>query len=77
MPGVRPRAHRRTWWALIAAVALLHLLTLDGLVEDRLGWGQADKPPPRIEVTFVRELAQAAPPAVVARAAPPPAALLV
>ena len=74
MPTVRPRAHRRTWWALIAAVALLHLLTLDGLVEDRLGWGQGDKPPPRIEVTFVRELAQAAPPAVVARAAPPPAA---
>jgi len=62
LPPGWPRARRRYWLALIAAVALTHLVAIDGLIEGRFGWGDADKPPPRIEVVFVRELAQAAPP---------------
>jgi hypothetical protein len=66
-----PAARRRGWLALIVVVALGHLVTVDWLVEDRFGWGQGERAPPRIEVAFVRELAQA--PAPVATP-PPPAA---
>ena len=67
--------NRRRWAAvvLVALVALVHL----GLmlwVEDlaRLGAGAADTSPARIDVAFVRELAQAEPPPV-APVAPRPA----
>ena len=67
--------NRRRWAAvvLVAVVALVHL----GLmlwVEDlaRLGAGAADTSPARIDVAFVRELAQAEPPPV-APVAPRPA----
>ena len=73
-PPAWPRARRKRWLALIAAVALAHLLLIDNVVEDRLGWGEADKPPPRIEVTFVRELAQSAPPVAAAQPRPAPRA---
>jgi uncharacterized protein YbdZ (MbtH family) len=54
---------------LTAGVLLAHLLLADRVLEQRLGWGNGDKPPPRIDVAFVRELTAAAPPAV---GAPPP-----
>lgn len=63
-----PRARQRGWFALIAAVVGMHLVAVDELAADRLGWGKREAPPPRIEVAFVRELAQTAPLA----AAPPP-----
>ncbi len=69
-----PRPRRRRWLALIALVTLVtlaHLLTVDGLVESRLGWGEGEKMPPRIEVAFVRELAPAAPPPPPPRPAAP------
>ena len=47
---------------LAAAVLLAHLLLADGLVrQTQSGWGRGDKPPPAIEVAFVRELQAAAP----------------
>ena len=58
---------RRRWWAvaLVLAVTLLHLWLMTW-VEDlaRLGAGAADTSPARIDVAFVRELAQAEPPPV-------------
>lgn len=61
---------RPAFWWLAAAVVLAHLLLGNRLAEDRLGWGAIDAPPPRIEVTFVRELAAVAPPPAPAPAAP-------
>ncbi len=61
-PLAWPRRRLRRWLALIAAVALAHLLAVDELIESRLAWGEADQMPPRIEVAFVRELAPAEPP---------------
>ena len=59
---------------LAALVLLAHLLLADGLVQQtQAGWGRGDKPPPAIEVAFVREL-QAAVPAARAVAAATPAA---
>ncbi len=58
---------RRQWWAwaLVLAVTLLHLWLMTW-VEDlaRLGAGAADTSPARIDVAFVRELAQSEPPPV-------------
>ncbi len=56
---------RPGFWALGAGVVLLHLLLSNRLLENRLGWGAGEAPPPRIEVAFVRELAAAAPPPLV------------
>jgi len=64
---------RPAGWLLLAIVTLGHLLLSAELMEDSFGWGQEAKPPPRIEVAFVRELAQAAPPAAAARPPAPPA----
>ena len=51
-------------WGLAALVLGLHLLLADGLVPPtQVGWGKGDKPPPAIEVAFVRALQAAAPPA--------------
>ena len=62
--------------ALAALVLLAHLLLADGLAQQtQAGWGKGDKPPPAIEVAFVREL-QAAAPAARAVAAATPAARL-
>ena len=62
----------RVLGGLAAAVLLAHLLLADGLMQStQAGWGQGDKPPPAIDVAFVRELQAAAPPARVAAAAPP------
>ncbi|MFO1273762.1 MAG: DUF3108 domain-containing protein [Rubrivivax sp.] len=68
---MKPRSRRGAAVALTLAVAALHLWLAGGLLEDRLGSGAAADTPRRIEVAFVRELAPAAPPPVVA-AAPRP-----
>ena len=65
MPRQRPG-----FWLLAAGVAAAHLLLAGRLADDRIGWGAGEAPPPRIEVAFVRELAPAAPPPVVAPAVP-------
>jgi hypothetical protein len=62
---------RPGFWGLCGAVVLMHLLVSNRLLENRIGWGAGDKPPPRIDVAFVRELQAAAPPQA---AAPAPAA---
>jgi len=62
---------RPGFWALAGGVVLLHLLLSNRLLEDRVGWGAGQAPPPRIEVAFVRELAAAAPPALVSVAPAP------
>ncbi|MED5619474.1 DUF3108 domain-containing protein [Ideonella sp. BN130291] len=54
---------RAAWLLLLLAVVSLHGWVTDELAEDRFGWGAADSSPTRMEVAFVRELAQAAPPA--------------
>ena len=69
--GLRLRLRLRLL-ALVAAVLGLHLLLADGFLAQRAGWGAGDRPPPRIDVAFVRELAAATPPT--APAAPSPAA---
>ncbi len=61
-------------WPLLglsAGVLLVHLWLVDEVVPARLGEGAADTPRRRIEVAFVRELAQAPPPQAAPRAAPP------
>jgi len=68
---------RPGFWLLTGLVLGLHLLLADQVLENRVGWGSGDKPPPRIDVAFVRELVAAAPPAVAppVPAAPAPARL--
>ena len=61
-PDAAPRIRRPGFWALGAGVVLAHLLFTNKLLQDRVGWGAGDKAPPRIDVTFVRELVAAAPP---------------
>jgi hypothetical protein len=58
--------------ALVVGVTLAHLWLSDELMEDRLGFGAAQQAMRRIEVSYVRELAVAPPPAAPA-AAPRPA----
>lgn len=73
VPARRGEPHllkRRAGWVLLIVVAIGHLLAANELVEDRFGWGSGAKPMARIEVAFVRELAQAAPPTPAADAAP-------
>ena len=61
---------------LAVLVLVAHLLLAEGLVQQtQAGWGKGDKPPPAIEVVFVRELQAAAPPARVVAAVPPVARL--
>jgi hypothetical protein len=72
----RPSTMNRRRWAAVVLVALVALVHLGLMlwVEDlaRLGAGAADTSPARIDVAFVRELAQAEPPPV-APVAPRPA----
>ena len=59
-------ARRRTaWWALVAAVVVLHALATLWLQDNLIGWGAGGEQsmPTRMEVAFVQALAQAAPPA--------------
>ena len=73
VPARRGEPHllkRRAGWVLLVVVALGHLLAANELVEDRFGWGSGTKPMARIEVAFVRELAQEAPPTPAVDAAP-------
>ena len=65
--AIHPLLQRRGSWVLVPAVIAAHLALVDQLVQDRFGWGHAEKVPPRIEVAFVKELVQTAP-----AAAPPP-----
>lgn len=60
--GAAPRMRRPAFWVLGVVVVVVHLLFTNGLLQDRVGWGSGDKPPPRIDVTFVRELVATAPP---------------
>ncbi len=73
-PPARPARHASgVLLALAVAVLLAHLWLASAVLEETLGWGSGDASSlRRMEVSFVRELAQAAPPAVVA-ATPPPA----
>jgi Protein of unknown function (DUF3108) len=70
LPSASPSWRRGTALLLLTLlVTALHLWLASQMPESRLGSGAADTRPKRIEVSFVRELAQAAPPAV----APAPA----
>lgn len=57
---------------LVLVVAAAHLWLTQQLVSASAGWGAAPRPPARIEVAFVRELQQQAPPATLRRLPPPP-----
>ena len=74
--GPHPRGHpvlrRGSGWALVAAVSVVHLLAVNEVARDTMGWGDREREVPRIEVAFVRELQQAAPPAVAPAPAAPP-----
>ena len=77
-----PRRAASALAGLAAAVLLAHLCLLSAVLQDSLGWGGDNSNLRRMEVTFVRELAQAMPvpvmatvprPVVGAVAAPEPA----
>jgi hypothetical protein len=68
-----PLLRRGSGWALVATVSVLHLLAVNQVASETVGWGRPDQDIPRIEVAFVRELQQAAPPAVAPVVAPAPA----
>jgi uncharacterized protein DUF3108 len=65
-----PRSLSRRWGLAVLAIVLLlaHGWLMSWFNETRLGWGAQDKPPPRLQAAFVRELEPTAPPAP----APPP-----
>lgn len=74
---MKPTGRRpgRRWLALallVLGVLALHLWVVDTAWRNRLGDGPADRPPPPIEVAFVKALAPATPPvaAAVAPVAP-------
>ncbi len=66
-------AHRARLLLLTAGVLALHLWLAGDVLLPRLGEGDADSRPRRIEMAFVRELAQARPPAPAAAPAMQPA----
>ena len=67
-----PRSQYRRWGLALLALAVLlgHGWLMRWFAENRLGWGDRDRPPPRLQAAFVRELEPAAP----APAPPRPAA---
>jgi hypothetical protein len=67
-----PRRRRAGLLALGVAVTLAHLWLADATLPSRLGEGAADTKLRRIDVAFVHELAQTAPPAAPVAAAPRP-----
>jgi hypothetical protein len=68
-----PLLRRGSGWALVGAVSVLHLLAVNQVAHETMGWGRSAHDVPRIEVAFVRELQQAAPPAVAPVVVPAPA----
>lgn len=68
MSPQRSGIRRAAWLALIVGVAVVHGLAMDQVADAQLGWGHSNQPPLRMQVTFVKELAQAAPPAALTRA---------
>lgn len=76
--GAQARQPLRRSGALLALlgtlVAATHLWLVDRLAEDRFGWGQGEAAMRRIDVAFVRELAQQPPPVQAPRIATPKAA---
>jgi hypothetical protein len=76
VPGFAQRGHpllrRGSGWALVGAVSLVHLLAVNQVANETMGWGDRERAVPRIEVAFVRELQQAAPPTVAPAPAAPP-----
>jgi hypothetical protein len=77
-PGFALRGHpllrRGGGWALVGVVSVVHLLAVNQVATETLGWGDRERTVPRIEVAFVRELQQAAPPSVAPAPAPAPKA---
>jgi hypothetical protein len=75
-PGLVLRGHpllrRGSGWALVGVVSIVHLLAVNQVAQETLGWGEREREVPRIEVAFVRELQQAAPPVVAPAPAAPP-----
>jgi len=71
-PWAGARGARRSAAAvlLLLVIVWLHFLLAGQLPESRLGSGAADSRPKRMDISFVRELAQAAPPAVAPRMLP-------
>ena len=69
-PAERLPRQRPSWWLLLAAVLLAHLLLVNRLNSDRVGWGAGDATPARIEVAFVRDLQATAPPPAAPAAVP-------
>jgi Protein of unknown function (DUF3108) len=76
--GLRPQGPRAAaWLALVGLVLLVHSGLMSLIAQRVAEFSQAQKMPPRIEVTYVRELAMAAPPTqapVLATPAPRPRA---
>jgi hypothetical protein len=64
---VRRWRRRGAVLGLLLLVLLVHRWVGERVLEDRLGFGAADKAPVRIEVAFVKELAPTAPPTVAPR----------
>lgn len=67
-----PLLRRGSGWALVGAVSVLHLLAMNEVASETMGWGRKAHEVPRIEVAFVRELQQAAPPVVAPAPVPAP-----
>ena len=72
LAGARGRRLRRAvaGGLLLLVVIWLHYLLADQLPDSRLGIGAADSRPKRLDISFVRELAPTAPPAVAPRVLP-------
>ena len=64
---------RIAWFALVLAVIAVHGWVTQRVVENMADFGAEPAMPPRMEVTYVREMALSAPPPTAAPAAPPPA----
>jgi hypothetical protein len=69
-PWRESRRRRAAWYALILAVLVGHTLFGLRVLSGVIGWNSAP-PPRRIEITFLRQLQPAAPPAEPPVAAPP------
>jgi hypothetical protein len=76
-PGFALRRHpllrRGGGWLLVGAVSVVHVLVVNQVASETMGWGERERDVPRIEVAFVRELQQAAPPTVAPVPVPAPA----
>jgi len=66
------RLRRAGLAVLILGVLLAHVGVGDWFVQTRMGWGDAERVPPRLQAAFVRELEVKAPPPAPTAAAPRP-----